>query len=235
MSALRVALVGDYDPSAVAHRAIPSALELAANSVRVRLDPSWVATNGIDPGCPALEAFAGIWCVPASPYRSTEGALAAIRFARVHEVPFLGTCGGFQHAVLEAAESLWGIPGPAHAELSPDAPDPVIAPLACALVERGGSVRFAPGSRLASAYENRAAHEEYHCSYGLSARCRAHLDAGPLHATCWDDDGEVRGVELDGHPFFLGTLFQPERAALRGETPPIVRAFVASMCARVPA
>jgi len=41
--------------------------------------------------------------------------------------------------------------------------------------------------------------------------------------------GEVRGVELSGHPFFVAVLFQPERAALRGEVPPLVASFVAAL------
>jgi CTP synthase len=44
-----------------------------------------------------------------------------------------------------------------------------------------------------------------------------------------DDAGDVRAVELPGHPFFLGTLFQPERSALRGAEHPLVTAFVATM------
>jgi CTP synthase (UTP-ammonia lyase) len=43
-----------------------------------------------------------------------------------------------------------------------------------------------------------------------------------------DAAGEVRAVELDGHPFFVGTLFQPERSALRGQVHPLLTAFVAA-------
>ena len=68
-----------------------------------------------------LEMFDGIWCVPGSPYANTDGALDAIRVARERRVPFLGTCGGFQHALLEYAGAVWGVPSPAHAELDPSA------------------------------------------------------------------------------------------------------------------
>jgi CTP synthase (UTP-ammonia lyase) len=60
----------------------------------------------------------------------------------------------------------------------------------------------------------------------LNPRFAETLTGGPLRATAHDGQGEVRAVELDGHPFFVATLFQPERAALRGEVPPLVRAFV---------
>jgi ribosomal protein S18 acetylase RimI-like enzyme len=229
---VRIALVGDHDPGVIAHRAIPEALALAGEALGLDIVAEWIGTETVSPSAPDLAGFDGVWCVPASPYRSTRGALAAIRWAREAGVPFLGTCGGFQHAVLECAEGLWGISHPAHAELDPGAEDPIVAPLACALVEKGGRVRFAAGSRICSAYGAECAHEQYHCSYGLSPRARPHLDAGPLRATAWDDEEDVRGVELDGHPFFVATLFQPERAALRGVLPPVVRAFVAAAAAR---
>jgi CTP synthase (UTP-ammonia lyase) len=164
--------------------------------------------------------------VPASPYANTEGAIAAIRFARETSRPFLGTCGGFQHALLEYAGAVWGIRNPVHAELDPAAEDPVIAPLECSLVEVSESIRLMPGSRLAQAYGAETATEGYHCNYGLNPRYVARLESGPLQATAHDSGGNVRAVELSGHPFFVATLFQPERAALVDRTPPIVAAFV---------
>lgn len=226
---MTIGLIGDRDDEVVAHRAIPRAIELAARDLGVDVDIGWVGTETIDAGSPDLSRFSGLWCVPASPYRSTAGALAGIRFAREREVPFLGTCGGFQHAVLEIAGSLWGVADAKHAELDPEAAEAVIAPLECSLIDRAGRVHFQPGSRLALAYGRASAAEEYHCSYGFGVGYRSRLDEGPLRLTAWDDDGDVRGVELDGHPFFVATLFQPERAALRGRTPPIVSAFLEVM------
>jgi CTP synthase (UTP-ammonia lyase) len=224
----RVALVGDYNPAAKAHQGIPRALALACEADR-RCEWEWVHTSTLleDPS-EQLAAFHAVWCVPASPYANTRGALAAIRFARETGRVFLGTCGGFQHALLEYAEAVWGVAQPAHAELQPDAAAPVIAPLACALVEVSGEVHFDPGSRLAAIYGAPTAFEQYHCQYGLSPACRERLASGPLRLAGRDDGGDVRAIELDGHPFFVATLYQPERSALAGRRHPLVRAFVAA-------
>ena len=222
---LRIGLVGERNEAVVAHRAIPLALARAAESRGVDIEPAWLATDALAEPFDA-RAFAGLWCVPGSPYRSMDGALRAIRSARGQGVPFLGTCGGFQHALIEYARDVLGWADAEHAETAPGAARAVIAPLACALVEQRGSVHFAPGSRIARAYGTDAADEGYHCRYGVNPAFAAALLRGPLRATAHDAAGEVRAVELDGHPFFVATLFQPERAALEGRLPPLVGAFV---------
>lgn len=228
-----IALVGDYDPDVIAHRAIPVAIDLASKAVGVSAAGTWVHTTSLTgPPETRLARFDALWVVPASPYANTAGVLAAIRYARENGMPFLGTCGGFQHALLEYAANVWGIPHAAHAETEPMAADPVITPLACALVGTTGAIRFAEGSRMAALYGALAATEEYHCRYGLNPRFADRLETGPLRATAWDAAGEVRAVELAEHPFFVGTLFQPERAALRGEVPPAVRGLVEVMARR---
>lgn len=231
MAALRIALVGDHSPAVTAHRAIPLALERAAAEAGEAVEGVWVPTPSLDGDAAGrLAGFGGVWCVPASPYASMEGALGAIRHAREGGIPFLGTCGGFQHALVEYARGVLGLAGADHAETSPGAEELVVAPLACSLVERTGGLRFREGSRLHRAYGRAEAAEGYHCSFGLNPAYRRAFEAdGRLRFTAEDETGEARALELEGHPFFVATLFQPERAALAGETPPLVRAFVAAI------
>ena len=229
-SPLRIALIGDYDPNVTAHQAIPKALALAAAVLRHPVEPHWVPTEDIT-DTRAVAHFDAFWCVPASPYRSLAGALTAIRIAREAPRPFLGTCGGFQHSLLEYARTVLGWADADHAETAAAGTRLVISPLACSLVEVSNTLRVAPSSRTARAYDRLTIREGYHCRFGLNPAFAHELTAGPLHAVAWDESGEVRAVELEGHPFFLATLFQPERAALRGELPPLVKAFVQAAAA----
>jgi CTP synthase (UTP-ammonia lyase) len=224
VSNYNVALVGDFNVSVIAHNAIPQALRLTG----IDITPVWVPTNTISDPESQLADFDGIWCVPASPYANTEGALNAIRYARERDRPFLGTCGGFQHALLEYARNVCGLREAANAETDPHAPLRLIAPLACSLVEKSDDILLSDGL-LRRAYGHSRITEGYHCSYGLNRDYEALLFNGDLHVTARDLAGEVRGVELSGHPFFVATLFQPERRALHGETPPLVAAFVSAM------
>lgn len=228
----KIGLIGDYDRTVPAHQAIPAALRLAGDALGLDVEFEWVATDQIrDPS--HVDPFDGLWCVPASPYRSTRGALMAIRFARERERPFFGTCAGFQYAVLEYARDVLGWLDAEHAEITPDAERTVIAPLHCALVEQSENVRVERRSRIASIYGCSEITEGYHCSYGLNPDFAAALVSGPLRATALDVAGAVRAVELDDHPFFIATLFQPERAALRGQLPPLVKAFVRASAAHM--
>jgi len=222
-TSLHLALIGDYNPEVTAHQAIPLALQQAADTLGLTVHVQWLDTDTL---APALHDFDGFWCVPASPYRDIDGALRAIRFAREQKRPFLGTCGGFQHAVLEYARNVLGWADAEHGELAPNAERAVIAPLSCALVEVTDSVRLTPYTRIAEAYGRRDLNEGYHCRYGVNPAFLDALLEGDLIASGHDSSGDLRAVELLGHPFFVATLFQPERTALKGITPPLAIALL---------
>lgn len=219
---MRIALVGDYCADVTAHRAIDASFRLA-QEFHSALAPEWLHTTAIAPGM-SIAAYQGIWCVPASPYANTAGAFSAIHWARSRRVPFLGTCGGFQHALMEIVSAVLHR-DVSHAELTPNAQDPLIAPLSCALIEREETVVPLAGTRFAKSY-GAARREGYHCSYGLNPSHESLLSDAGITISARGSGGEVRAVELSEHPFFVATLFQPERAALKQELHPLVSAFL---------
>ncbi|HMA33650.1 MAG TPA: hypothetical protein VKY74_04140 [Chloroflexia bacterium] len=226
MTALQIGLIGDRSPDVRAHRAIPQALDLAQGVTGCAVAVTWLDTATLAQDAAAVAAYDGLWCVPGSPYISMAGALAAIRFAREQGRPFLGTCGGFQHALIEYARAVLGLAAADHAESNPAAELPLVAPLACSLVGVEGPIRFVPGSRIAAIYGRLATVEAYHCNYGLNPRYQALLEDGRLQVTGLDEQGAVRVVELADHPFFIATLFQPELSALSGAVHPLITAYV---------
>jgi CTP synthase (UTP-ammonia lyase) len=226
-TSIRIGLIGDFSPHVKAHYAIPRAIELALSGLACQAEASWLSTPLLET-LPEenLAGYDALWCVPGSPYESMEGALRAIRYAREHGIPFLGTCGGFQHAMIEYARNVLGLAGADHAEEHPDADVLLMVPLTCSLVEKDGTVTFRPGSRIATIYGRLESVEQYHCSFGLNPQYQAMLEQGGIQITGWDVTGEARVFELPGHPFYLGTLFQPERSALNGVVHPLIRAFL---------
>jgi CTP synthase len=235
MMPLRIALVGDYNPAVIAHQAIPEALRLAASAARVEIQPVWTHTSSITGRDEDFAVLDGIWCVPASPYANAAGALAAIRFAREHGVPFLGTCAGFQYALIEYARNVCRIQTAEHQETAPDAPQLVITRLACSLVEQTQELLLAPSGIIRSAYGVERITEGYHCNFGVNPEFEPLLLASGFQAAVRDLEGNLRGVELTTHPFFVATLFQHDRRALRGEQSPIADAFVNAMASPIAA
>jgi len=225
----RVALVGDYSPDVTAHIAIPKAVDIASKTTARPTECVWVATADLEHPAETLRAFDAVWCVPASPYASMEGALGAIRHARETGLPFLGTCGGYQHAALEFARNVLGHAEADNGEVNADAGMPLIAPLVCALVEQSGDISFVPGSQIATIYGKTRVTEKYHCSFGIASRYVDLFENKALDFTGFDLEGDPRAFEIKSHPFFIGTAFQPERSALLGELHPLISAFISAI------
>lgn len=227
MSTATIALVGDRSPAVRAHARIPQLVAALRRRDGVVVDPYWIPSEEAE--ARSLAGFDGIWVVPGSPYRSAEGAIAAARTARERGIPFLGTCGGFQHAILMLARDLCGLAGAAHAEYG-DAGELVVVPLECSLVGHEGAIEYEAGSVIGRIMGVERSVERYHCSYGVDRAYVQRLEAAGVRFSARDDAGDVRALELPGHPFFLGTLFQPELAGDGSRAHPVVRAF-ADACA----
>ena len=221
---LRIALVGDYNHDVVAHQAIPLAIDDAAAVLEITAYYDFLATSEIK-SRDDLVGYDAIWVVPASPYKNPEGAFIAIQYARENAIPFLGTCGGFQHAIIEYARNVMGVGDAAHQETD-SAGRMVIVPLSCSLVEQEAEVELRPNTLIARAYGREKISEGYHCNYGISPDFAAELEKSDMRVTAWDEDGEIRAVELSNHPFFVATLFQHERNALAGRPVPLVQAML---------
>ena len=88
-----------------------------------------------------------------------------------------------------------------------------------------------PRTRAARLYGVPEAVEPYYCSYGVNPEYRLQFEACGLRVSGVGSEGEIRIIEIPDHPFFVATLFQPERAALRGRPVPLVNAFVAACAA----
>jgi CTP synthase (UTP-ammonia lyase) len=223
---VRLAIVGEYRPSFPPHRAVLDTIAQVSAVRGVDVRAEWVETEEIErDGSARLAPFDAIWISPGSPYRSTAGALTAIRFAREADVPLLGTCGGFQHVVLEYARNVMGLDA-YHAESDPDKPVLLLTPLSCSIAGQAMPVTIDGPSRVAGWYGSTRITEQYYCNYGLNTEYEAQIEAAGLTIVGWDDAGEPRVVDIPDHPFFVGALFVPHPSPVPGCAHPLVAAFI---------
>ncbi len=222
---MRIAIIGDEN------NALPSHREL--NAVRGTLgedvDSAWVPTDGAQ--ISDLSGFHGIWLVPGSPYADDGAAYDAIQSARERDVPFLGTCGGLQYAVVEYFRNVLGVSGASHAESDGADESNVVSALACRLMGEERLVSPIPGTRFSELVGDEPFVGMHYCGYGPGPGVAERLvaDGMLIEATAEDAGAEV--LELPANRFFMLSLFQPQIGALAGKPPhPLLREFVA--CAR---
>ena len=222
-----IALIGDFNSSVTAHLAIPRAIKLAAKMNQINVQYKWLDTDSLKNDIDSiLSEFQGIWCVPASPYKNMQGALSAIQYARENSIPFLGTCGGYQHAILEFARNVLNLSDADNSEVNPDTSFPLIGALQCALVEKEGEIILAENTQVKKMYACTTIYEKYHCTYGFNGKYVPLFDQSELTISGVDNDNDPRVIELSSHQFFIATAFQPERSALLENNHPLITAFI---------
>jgi CTP synthase (UTP-ammonia lyase) len=132
--------------------------------------------------------------------------------------------------LVEHARNLLGIDAASHAEYGKGGVE-VVSLLSCSLTESQIEISIAPGSLLATIHEGeRRRVERTHCAYGLAEDFGFVASSAGMSVSAIDDTGEVRAVERSDHPFYLGTLYQPQRRSTREQPHPLWMALVAAVC-----
>src|SRR5881396_4119307 len=174
---VRIGILGDFQPKAPNLPAIEKSLQHASAKLQIAVEGKWIPTPSIleSNAQKMLESFDGIWAAPGSPYKSFEGMLKGIEFARRRDWPFLGTCGGFQYALIECARNVLGIKDADTAENNSGSKNIVIYPVACAVPKRAKDapklsgtipeIQLRPGSYLQAFYKQDNVTEEFFCNH----------------------------------------------------------------------
>ncbi|MEN7551642.1 gamma-glutamyl-gamma-aminobutyrate hydrolase family protein [Rapidithrix thailandica] len=222
-----IAILGDHNPNHSTHQALDDSIKQVVKLFEEDLRFDWVSTDTFEAKSAFNHQYAGLWIAPGSPYKNTHNVLDAIRYAREHNIPVFGNCGGFQHMLLEFARNVCGIANADHEEINPDASDLLISKLNCSLVEQEEELTLVnTNSILFDTIRKEKLTGRYYCNYGLNCQYQATLKTQGLKITALSDDGQVRAFEVEQHPFFLGTLFQPALTSTYEEPNPLIYAFV---------
>lgn len=235
---LPVAIVGKYVKSPDAYMSIVEALKHAGLYHGVDVDIHWFDSEDLerDANVSQLESVAGILVGPGFGGRGIEGKIRTARFAREHRVPFLGVCLGMQVAVIEFARHLLHSSLPNSTEFDETTKYPVIdiMPDQRDIAEKGGtmrrgvwSCRLTPGTHVAAAYNQPIVYERHRHRYEFNNEFRELLtDKGMVLAGLSPDGRLVEVIELQDHPWFVGSQFHPEFKSRPERPHPLFRDFV---------
>ncbi len=223
-----IALVGKYDLED-AYMSIHESLKHAGFEVGVDVNVHWVAAGEMADGhAGQLDDVDGVIVPGGFGMRGSEGKIEAVRYARENDVPFLGLCLGFQMAVVEYARNVLGLDDAHSAEMESETPHPVIdiLPEQYEVEDMGGTMRL--GEHTTVIEPETLAYELYDDT-SCSERHRHRYEVNPEYFDQFEDEplcfsgtagNRMEILELEGHPYFLGTQFHPEYTSRPGQPSP---------------
>jgi CTP synthase len=241
---VRIGLVGKYIQLEDAYLSVIEALKHGGYHHGTKVEVRWVDAEGLDRAEAErqLEECDGILIPGGFGVRGVEGKIRAARFAREHEVPFLGICLGMQVAVSEFARHVVDMDGANSTEFDPETPYPVIdlLPEQKEVRDMGGTMRLGAdpvklheGTRAREIYAEPVIYERHRHRYEVNNHLRKHLEqAGLVCSGTSPDDRLVEIIELPEHPFFVASQFHPEFKSRPLRPQPLFRDFVGAALER---
>jgi len=225
----RIAILGNINPLYEPHYSMNAFLD----GLEDRFNYEWVPTEVlVEDTAQVLKNFGGI-IAGSGPYKSKEGVINGIRYARENNIPFLGTCSGFGYAVLEFGQSIFNLPGVHHpyerTDLEPG--ETFLQPLGfCSRDMHTISFKPLPGSLTGLIYgEVALVQEESHCYYGIKDEMVPVFGENGFVVSGRSDDGEAKIMEYNKNDFFIITLFLPQLNPRLTATHPLLKAFCNSV------
>jgi len=235
---VEVALVGKYVKLHDAYLSVVEALKHAGifhgAKVRVRWVDSEIMTE--DNAADFLHGVDGVFVPGGFGQRGIEGKVAAARYARENDVPYLGVCLGMQVAVVEYARNVAGMAGANSTEFDAETPYPVIdlLPEQRELSDMGATMRLGsqpvhliPGTQAHDAYGNDTVAQRHRHRYEVSIELRQRIEDAGLKVAGTSPDGRlVEIVEVPDHPFYVAAQYHPEFISRPTRPEPLFREFV---------
>jgi len=243
---VKIAVVGKYMQVKDSYKSLSEALTHGGLANNVRVDMEWIDSEIFERADAAafLENVDGILVPGGFGERGTEGKIEAVKFARLHKVPFFGICYGLHMAVIEAARDLAGLEGADTTENGRPR-HPVIALMTewtkgnqKEMREEGGDLGgtmrlgaypaiLKPGSRVAEAYGTAEISERHRHRYEVNVGYVRQMAEHGFVVSGWSPDGRLPEImEISDHPWFVGVQFHPELKSRPFAPHPLFSSFI---------
>ncbi|HEX2381884.1 MAG TPA: CTP synthase [Acidimicrobiales bacterium] len=241
---VRIGLIGKYVSLQDAYLSVVEALKHGGFHHGVDVEIDWISAEDVEGLLAAgrLRELDGIVIPGGFGERGGEGKIAAAGYAREHGIPCLGLCLGMHVMTVDFARNVIGLTGANTSEFDPQTPHPVIDLLESQrdVTTKGGTMRLgayfaelAKGSIAERAYGERVVSERHRHRYEFNNKYRAKFETAGLSCSGLSPDGRlVEFVELEGHPFWVGTQAHPEFKSRPDRPAPLFRELVGAALTR---
>ena len=241
---VEVAVVGKYVELHDAYMSMKESLAHAGVANSVEVDIRWIHAETLETreAAEVLEGVAGVVVPGGFGERGWEGKIAAARWARENDIPYLGLCLGMQVMVTEFARNVCGLAGANTTEIDPETPHPVISLLEeqQGITNMGGTMRLGAypcvlnaGTLAGKAYQTDLISERHRHRWEFNNAYRERLEARGLRVSGASPDGSLVEIsEIGTHPFMLGTQFHPELQSRPNRPHPLFRDFITAAKAK---
>jgi len=241
---VRIGLIGKYVSLPDAYLSVVEALKHGGFLHGAAVELEWIQAEEVEGLLAAgrLRDLDGIVIPGGFGERGVEGKVAAAGYARAEGIPCLGLCLGMQVMVIDVARNVAGLTGANSSEFDAQTPHPVIDLMEAQrdVTDKGGTMRLGayiaelqPGSQVAEIYGREVVSERHRHRYEFNMRYRARLEEAGLRCSGTSPDGRlVEFVELDDHPFWVGTQAHPEFKSRPERPAPLFDHFIAAALTR---
>lgn len=233
-----VALVGKYISLHDAYISVVEALKHGGVANLARVNIKWIDSETVTDETvdELLSDISGILVPGGFGDRGIEGKICAVRYAREHNIPFLGLCLGMQMAIVEFARHVLGLSDAHSIELNPQTTHPVIhlMPDQNGVTNIGGTLRLGSypcvldiTSKAYQLYGQEMIYERHRHRYEVNNDYRTALSAHGMKLSGLSPDGRiVEMIELPEHPWFIGTQGHPELKSRPNRPHPLFKGFI---------
>lgn len=235
---VRIAIVGKYVELHDAYLSVREALTHAATEVDRKLEVEWIYSGDLEKGkgFDRLALADGILVPGGFGYRGVEGKIAAARYARENQIPYLGLCLGMQVMCIEFARNVLGYEDANSSEFETPTDHAVIdlMPNQRGITDLGGTMRLGlyacdlrPGTQAHQAYKQAQIEERHRHRFEFNNAYRDEFEhAGMIFSGINPHNNLVEIAEIAAHPFMLGSQFHPEFTSRPNRPNPLFLRFL---------